>query len=149
METTFNIRYQITQIFYETYMKEYSNFKYIIGGCFDDFKEYYVNTLYTSPQIEKNKNYDELIFLLNIIRDNAGDFFTEYNKPQKVIEVGLYYLTKKIIKNIKEHELKEKILINRIKKLQEEMNKVKQDYDTLKKENDTLKNMLKNMKNNW
>lgn len=143
MEKTFNIRYKINQTFYETYMKEYSNFKYNIGGSFGDFKEYYINTLYSSPQIEKNKNYDELIFLLNIIRDNAGDFFTDYNNPQKVIEVGLYYLTKEIIKNIKEDELKQKILVNRIKKLQEEMNKVKQDYDTLKKENDMLKNMKK------
>ena len=140
MNSSLNIRYKITQTFYETYMKEYSNFKYNIGDSFDDFKEYYINTLYSSPQIEINKNYDELIFLLNIIRDNAGDFFTEYNKPQKVYEVGLYYLTKEIIKNIKEHELKQQILINRIKELQEEMNKLKKENDTLKKENDILKN---------
>ena len=140
MNSSLNIRYKITQTFYETYMKEYSNFKYNISDSFDDFKEYYINTLYISPQIEINKNYDELIFLLNIIRDNAGDFFTEYNNPQKVYEVGLYYLTKEIIKNIKEHELKQQILINRIKELQEEMNKLKKDNDTLKKENDILKN---------
>ena len=140
MNSSLNIRYKITQTFYETYMKEYSNFKYNIGYSFDDFKEYYINTLYSSPQIEMNKNYDELIFLLNIIRDNAGDFFTEYNNPQKVYEVGLYYLTKEIIKNIKEHELKQQILINRIKELQEEMNKLKKENDTLKKENDILKN---------
>ena len=140
MNSSLNIRYKITQTFYETYMKEYSNFKYNISDSFDDFKEYYINTLYSSPQIEINKNYDELIFLLNIIRDNAGDFFTEYNNPQKVYEVGLYYLTKEIIKNIKEHELKQQILINRIKELQEEMNKLKKENDTLKKENDILKN---------
>ena len=140
MNSTFDLKYKITQTFYETYMKEYSNFKYNIGYSFDDFKEYYINTLYSSTQIEINKNYDELIFLLNIIRDNAGDFFTEYNNPQKVYEVGLYYLTKEIIKNIKEHELKQQILINRIKELQEEMNKLKKENDTLKKENDILKN---------
>ena len=140
MNSSLNIRYKITQTFYETYMKEYSNFKYNISDSFDDFKEYYINTLYSSPQIEINKNYDELIFLLNIIRDNAGDFFTDYNNPQKVIEVGLYYVTKEIIKNIKEHELKQQILINRIKELQEEMNKLKKENDTLKKENDMLKN---------
>ena len=140
MNSTFDLKYKITQTFYETYMKEYSNFKYNISDSFDDFKEYYINTLYSSTQIEINKNYDELIFLLNIIRDNAGDFFTEYNNPQKVYEVGLYYLTKEIIKNIKEHELKQQILINRIKELQEEMNKLKKDNDTLKKENDILKN---------
>ena len=143
MDSTFDLKYKITQTFYETYKKEYSNLRYIqkIICSFDDFKEYYINTLYVSPQIEMNKDYDELIFLLNIIRDNAGDFFTEYNNPQKIFEIGLYYATKKIIKNIKGNELIQQILVNRIKELQEEMNKVKQENSKLKKENDRLKNM--------
>ena len=167
METTIDIKYQISENFYKTYIKEYHIYKYNESNIddfnefkqefinnshpkidyFNEFKQEYINNIYNSPpKIVLNIDYDELIFFLQKINDNAGDFFSDYHLPQKVFEIGLYYLTKEIINNVKENDLKQKFLVIRIKELQEEIKKIKEynkiindDNDKLKEDNDKLK----------
>ena len=138
MEKILDKKYKMTEHFYEYSMQNYFSLKNEHYSL-TDFKTQYIDNLFTINKPSFGKDYDELVFFLEKINENAGDLFSYYHIPQKIFENGYYYLTKELITPIQEHDLKTKFLVYKIQELNQKLKTLQQENDALKQENDVLK----------
>jgi len=75
----------------------------------DDFKEEAIEQLYNSDNSEPfNEIYSHLIFFLKVVKENDKDYggsFDEWDNPQKVYELGLYFLAANVIREMSYEDL--------------------------------------------
>jgi len=78
-------------------------------GDFDSFKDEAINELYNSDNCEPfNEIYSHLIFFLKVVKENNDDYggcFKEWDNPQKVYELGMYFLASNVIRDMTDEDI--------------------------------------------
>ena len=66
---------------------------------FDEFKDEYIEENFNSWMRDTfNCQYADLVYFMGIIHaEEIGDGFTAWNSPQKIFEVGMYFLARDVI----------------------------------------------------
>ena len=97
-----------TEIIKSNYRNYYEENYEDYEGDLDDFKEEVINELYNSDNSEPfNEIYSHLIFFLKVVKENDEDYggcFKEWDNPQKVYELGMYFLATNVIRDMSYEE---------------------------------------------
>lgn len=78
-------------------------------GDFDSFKDEAINEMYNSDNSEPfNEIYSHLVFFLKVVKENDEDYggcFKEWDNPQKVYELGMYFLASNVIRDMTDEDI--------------------------------------------
>ena len=95
----------IKRDFLNYYEEKYEDYE----SDLDDFKEEAIEELYNSDNSEPfNEIYSHLIFFLKVVKENDEDYggcFKEWDNPQKVYELGMYFLAANVIREMSYDDL--------------------------------------------
>ena len=98
-----------TEIIKSNYRNYYEENYEDYEGDLDDFKEEVINELYNSDNSEPfNEIYSHLIFFLKVVKENDEDYggcFKEWDNPQKVYELGMYFLASNVIRDMTDEDI--------------------------------------------
>ena len=98
-----------TEIIKSNYRNYYEENYEDYEGDLDDFKEEVINELYNSDNCEPfNEIYSHLIFFLKVVKENDEDYggcFKEWDNPQKVYELGMYFLASNVIRDMTDEDI--------------------------------------------
>ena len=101
----------VEELYTEIIKRNYRNYyeeNYDDEGDLDDFKEEAINELYNSDNSEPfNEIYSHLIFFLKVVKEEQEEFeyfFKDWDKPQKVYELGMYLLATNVIREMSYEE---------------------------------------------
>ena len=83
------------------------------GEDFDEFKDAFIEEIYNSGNHEDIHDllpeiYTHLVFFLGIVKENAEERemdFKDWDKPQKVYELGLYFLANEVLNFASQEDL--------------------------------------------
>ena len=103
----------VEELYTETIKRDFRNYcveKYEdYESDLDDFKEEAIEELYNSDNSEPfNEIYSHLIFFLKVVKENDEDYggcFKEWDNPQKVYELGMYFLAANVIREMSYDDL--------------------------------------------
>ena len=91
------------------------------GQVFEEFRDEWIEGFYNTETTEEhqwihepfNEIYTHLVFFLGMVKENQEEFdyfFKDWDNPQKVYELGLYYLAKDVITSMSQESLEEESL---------------------------------------
>jgi hypothetical protein len=83
------------------------------GEDFDEFKDAFIEALYNTEDFEDIHDelpqiYSHLLFFLGIVKENAEERemdFKDWDKPQKVYQLGLYFLAHEVLNFASQEDL--------------------------------------------
>lgn len=71
------------------------------GADWDDFKYSAIEELYNSDKSEPFcETYSHLVYFLKVVKENDEDYggcFKDWDNPQKVFELGMYFLARNVL----------------------------------------------------
>tara|TARA_R110000822_G_scaffold78584_1_gene188277 strand:- start:355 stop:744 length:390 start_codon:yes stop_codon:yes gene_type:complete len=77
-------------------------------GPFDEWRDEYIHETYNTGTLGPfNEQYRDLVYFMGIIHaeDESADWFTAWNEPQKIYELGMYLLATETINGMEFDEI--------------------------------------------
>ena len=95
----------VAELYEATIKRDFCNYyeEHYEGMDFEDFKEIAIEELYNSTNGvvgQFNEIYSHLLFFLKIVNTEQPEFdyfFKEWDNPQKVFELGMYFFAKEVL----------------------------------------------------